>query len=94
MLEEEYKDGKNKFFAHKLFETVIETAWDKKKKGQETPFTKMVNTQTSRKVGKTHWILIAVNKVKREIKFYDSLGNKSKYNFDMILLLVNKMKKK
>jgi Ulp1 family protease len=104
LLEEKYNNmGKNKFFSHQFFPTVLDEKMSRSNADVPSRLTKMANTNKDNwnntwerlffpiNVWDNHWILIVLDKTTKQVMVFDSVKKSNKYQAEKILNLVNEM---
>jgi Ulp1 family protease len=104
LLEEKYNNmGKNKFFSHQFFHTVLDEKMSRSNADVPSKLTKMVNDNKDNwnkiwerlffpvHVMPDHWILIVLDKTTKQVMVFDSVNKSNQYQAKKILNLVNKM---
>jgi Ulp1 family protease len=104
LLEEKYNNmGKNKFFSHQFFSTVLDEKMSRSNADVPSRLTKMANTNKDNwnntwerlffpiNVWDNHWILIVLDKTTKQVMVFDSVKKSNKYQAEKILNLVNEM---
>jgi hypothetical protein len=103
-LEEKFNnEGKNKFFSHQFFSTVLDEKMSRSNADVPSRLTKMAHINKGNwnntwerlffpiNVWDNHWILIVLDKTTKQVMVFDSVKKSNKYQAEKILNLVNEM---